>query len=190
MNQPQSQSNAFKRTASLELSRWYMGIVLTNLVEKKDNSGAFSLLEATLVPGTEPPPHVHSREDELFYVLEGEFDVYVREEAFNVSTGECVFLPKFAPHALVIRSPRLRVLILYTPGGLEETFGKMSAPAQTLEPPAEALTYSQSDLEQTTRRFGEHGVQILSPEEVAEQLPLYPKPLPRSGKADLLKHAG
>ena len=155
-NQPQSQSNAFKRTASL----------------------------------VEPPPHVHSREDELFYVLEGEFDVYVGEEAFNVSTGECVFLPKVRPHALVIRSPRLRVLILYTPGGLKETFGKMSAPAQTLEPPTEALTDSRSDLEQTARRFGEHGVQILSPEGVAEQLPLYPKPLPRSGNADLLKRAG
>lgn len=190
MNHAQSESKTFKRTTSLGLSRWYMGIVLTNLVEKKDNNGEFSLLEATLVPGTEPPPHVHSREDELFYVLEGEFDVYVGEEAFNVSKGECVLLPRFRPHALVIRSPRLRVLILYTPGGLEEAFSKMSAPAQNLEPPTEALTYSQSDLEQTARRFAEHGVQILSPEEVAEQLPLYPEPLPRSGTGDLIERAG
>jgi len=179
MNHTQSQSKPFKRTTSSELSRWYMGIVLTNLVEKKDSNGAFSLLEAVLVPGNEPPPHVHTREDELFYVLEGDFDVYVGEEAFNVSTNQCIFLPKFRPHALVIRPPRLRVLILYTPGGLEEAFSKMSLPAQNLEPPTEALTYSQSDLEQTTRRFAEYGVQILSPEEVAKQLPLYPKPLPR-----------
>lgn len=190
MNHAQSESKTFKRTTSLGLSMWYMGIVLTNLVEKKDNNGEFSLLEATLVPGTEPPPHVHSREDELFYVLEGEFDVYVGEEAFNVSKGECVLLPRFRPHALVIRSPRLRVLILYTPGGLEEAFSKMSAPAQNLEPPTEAVTYSQSDLEQTARRFAEHGVQILSPEEVAEQLPLYPEPLPRSGTGDLIERAG
>ena len=146
MNHTQSQSRTFKRTTSLELSRWYMGIVLTNLVEKKDNDGAFSLLEATLVPGNEPPPHVHSREDELFYVLEGEFDVYVGEEAFNVTMSECIFLPKFRPHAFVIRSPRLRVLIVYTPGGLEEAFSKMSSPVQNLDPPTEALTYSQYDL--------------------------------------------
>ena len=56
MNHTKSQSKAFQRTASLELSKWYMGIVLTNLVEKKDNNAAFSLLEATLVPGNEPPP--------------------------------------------------------------------------------------------------------------------------------------
>jgi len=184
-----SQSRTFKRTTSLELSTWYMGILLTNLVEKKDTNGTFSLLEATLAPGNEPPPHVHSREDELFYVLEGEFDVYAGEEAFNVNKGECIFLPKFKPHAFVIRSLRLRVLILYTPGGVEEV-RKMSSPAQNLEPPTEALTYSQSDLEQTARRFGEYGVQILSAEEVAEQLPLYPKPLPRLGKTDLIERAG
>jgi uncharacterized cupin superfamily protein len=40
--------------------------------------------------------HVHSREDELFYVLEGAFDAYVGEEAFKMETGECVFLDDFA----------------------------------------------------------------------------------------------
>ena len=184
MNHTPSQSRTFKRTTSLDTSTWYMGILLTDLAEKKDTNGAFSLLEATLAPGNEPPPHVHSREDELFYVLEGEFDIYVGEEAFNVNEGECIFLPKFKPHAFVIRSHRLRVLILYTPGGVEEAFGKMSSPARTLEPPTEALTYSQSDLEQTARRFGEYGVRILTPDEVAEQLPLYPRPLLGSGRAD------
>src|SRR6516162_516104 len=98
-----SQSRTFKRTTSLELSTWYMGMLLTNLVEKKDSNGAFSLLEATLAPGNEPPPHVHSREDELFYVLEGEFDVYVGEEGFRLRKGECIFLPKLNPHTFVIR---------------------------------------------------------------------------------------
>lgn len=74
MNQPSSHLSAFKRAPSLKLSTWYMGNVLTNPVEKNDSNRAFSLLEAILVPGNEPP-HVHTREDELFYVLEGEFDV-------------------------------------------------------------------------------------------------------------------
>ncbi|MEI9973144.1 MAG: cupin domain-containing protein [Ignavibacteriota bacterium] len=81
------------------------GILNTNLAEKKDTDGAFCLIESILAPGNEPPPHVHSREDELVYVLDGEFDVYVGEESFKVSTGESVFLPKFLPHAFMIRSP-------------------------------------------------------------------------------------
>ena len=128
-------------------------MLLTNLTETPDTNGAFSLFEATLVPGTEPPPHVHSREDELFYVLEGEFDVYVGEEVFNGKTGECIFLPRFKPHTFIIRSPQLRLLILFAPSGVEEAFRSMSSPVQNLNPPIGALTYSAEDLEQTVRRF-------------------------------------
>ena len=69
MNNTSSPLKAFKRAKSLELSKWYMGSLTTSLAEHKDTNGAFCLVEATLVPGNEPPPHVHSREDELFYVL-------------------------------------------------------------------------------------------------------------------------
>jgi AraC-like DNA-binding protein/mannose-6-phosphate isomerase-like protein (cupin superfamily) len=117
MHHASSPVKAFKRAPSLECSKWYMGSLTTNLAETHETNGAFCLVEATLVPGNEPPPHVHSREDELFYVLEGEFDVYVGAEAFKVETGACIFLPKGPPHAFVIRSPRLRLLTLFTPGG-------------------------------------------------------------------------
>jgi len=116
LNQTPSPLNAFKRAESLELSKWYMGTLMTNLAETKDTNGAFLLVQGTLVPGTEPPPHVNSREDELFYVLEGEFDVYVGEDIFTVETGECVFLPRLKPHAFIIRSPQIRLLTLVTQG--------------------------------------------------------------------------
>jgi quercetin dioxygenase-like cupin family protein len=169
---------ALKRATSLELSKWYMGMLLTNLMETPDTHGAFSLFEATLVPGTEPPPHVHSREDELFYVLEGEFDVYVGEEVFNGKTGECIFLPRFKPHVFIIRSPRLRLLILFAPAGLEEAFRSGASPAQHLDLPSEAITYSMVEVEQTARRFSDYGARFLTPEEITAQLPLYPKSVP------------
>ena len=175
---------AFKRSTSLKRSKWYMGMLLTNLTETPDTNGAFSLLEATLVPGTEPPPHVHSREDELFYVLEGEFDVYVGEEVFNAKTGECIFLPRFKPHAFIIRSARLRLLILFAPAGVEEAFRRMSSPAQNLNPPMGALTYSAEDLEQTAQRFSASGVRMLAPDEIEHQLPSYPKSAPAIAACD------
>jgi hypothetical protein len=135
-------------------------------------------VEGTLAPGSEPPPHVHTREDELFYVLEGEFDVYVGKEAFKVEAGECVFLPRFKPHAFVIRSTRLHVLGLFTPAGLEEVLRGMSTPAQRLDLPTGAVTYSTGDLKQTAQRLSEYGARFLSSTEVAQQLPMYPKSLP------------
>jgi len=180
MNNTIQQLKAFKRAPLVGLSQWENGNLTTNLAEKKDTNGAFFLVEAMLAPGTEPPPHVHTREDELFYVLEGKFDVYVGKEAFKVETGECVFLPRFKPHAFVIRSPRLRVLALFTPAGLEEVFRGMSTPAQRLELPTGAVTYSTGDLKKTAQRLSEYGARFLTPDEIEEQLPLYPKRLPSS----------
>jgi quercetin dioxygenase-like cupin family protein len=178
MNTTSPRLKAFKRSSTLESSRWYMGNLTTNLAETKDTDGAFFLVEATLAPGTEPPPHTHSQEDELFYVLDGEFDVYVGKEAFKVRKGECIFLPRLRPHAFMIRSPRLRLLTLFTPAGLEEAFRGTGSPAQNLELPIGAPTYSTVDSKQTVERFHGFGVRFLSPDEVANELPLYPKPLP------------
>src|SRR4029078_11012785 len=113
------------------------------------------------------------REDELFYVLEGEFDLYVGREVFKVHTGECVFLPRFKPHTFVIRSAQLRVLILFAPGGLEEAFRGMSVPAKNLEPPTEAPIGSAGALGETVQQFSDGAARFLGPEEVADQMPLY-----------------
>jgi quercetin dioxygenase-like cupin family protein len=152
-----------------------MGSLITNLAEASDTNAAYSLIEAVLKPGNEPPAHVHSQEDELFYVIEGSFDVYAGADVFQVSAGGCVFLPRLKPHAFIIRSPRIRLLTLFTPGGLEDAFRSNSVPAQRLELPAEAITYATTDLEETARRLHEHGVRILTPDEIARQLPLYPR---------------
>jgi hypothetical protein len=101
--------------------------------------------------------------------------VYVGPEAFKVRTGECVFLPRFVPHAFVIRSPRLQLLTLFTPGGLEEAFRRVSSPARNLDLPAGAITYSMVELEETARRFSAYGSRFLTPEEIRDQLPLYSK---------------
>jgi len=178
MNNSSPELKAFKRAPALGLSQWENGNLTTNLAETKDTNGAYLLVEAMLAPGTEPPPHVHTHEDELFYVLEGEFDVYVGKDAFMAKAGECVFMPRFKPHAFVIRSSRLRLLALFTPAGLEEVFRSMSAPAKRLELPTGAVTYSTGDLKQTAKRLGEYGARFLTPDEIADQLPLYPKSLP------------
>ena len=131
------------------------------------------MIEGCLKPGNEPPPHVHGREDELFYILEGEMDMYVGNEVFNAGAGECLFLPRLKPHTFVVRSPRLRTLVLFMPGGLEEYFRARSSRAEKLELPSEAVTYSTSDLEPIVRTLEEYGARLLSQDEVAEQMPLY-----------------
>ena len=168
---------AYKRAMSLSSTKWYMASLMTYLAAKEDTGGAFCLVEATLAKGNEPPPHTHSREDELFYVLEGEFDVYVGKEGFKVQKGECAFLPRLKPHAFAIRSPKIRLLTLFTPAGLEDAFRSASLPAKNLELPAGDLTYSKSDPKEIAQRFSEYGIRFLTQDEIAEELPLYSKSL-------------
>jgi len=75
-------------------------------------------------------------------------------------------------------SARLRLLTLFAAAGLEEAFRSMASPAESFEPPTGALTYSKADLKHTAQRFSEYGVRLLAPDELTDQLPLYPKSLP------------
>jgi mannose-6-phosphate isomerase-like protein (cupin superfamily) len=87
--------------------------------------GAFALFEENEPVDT--PLHVHEREDELFYVLEGEHVFQVGDEEFSVGPGGLVFAPRGVPHAQRRAIPRTgRVLVLTSPAGLEGFFRELA----------------------------------------------------------------
>src|ERR1700677_2070135 len=165
---------AYKRSPALGNSTLYKGLLISQLAGSSDTEGAFDLVESKMKKGTEPPPHIHDREDELFYILSGEIKVFAEGQVFNVAAGESVFLPKKVPHAYLIQSDVCHVLALITPGGFLNAINKMNAPARTMEIPSDMETYATADLTATMGVFMTHGVQMLSPDEIAQQLPAYP----------------
>jgi mannose-6-phosphate isomerase-like protein (cupin superfamily) len=83
--------------------------------------GAFALFEEH--DPVDTPLHVHAREDELFYVLDGEHEFEVGEQTHRVGPGGIVFAPRGVPHAQRRVVPRTgRVLVLTAPAGLEGFF--------------------------------------------------------------------
>lgn len=164
----------FKHAPSIEISTWYKGILSTLLATDDDTGGAFDLVLSHMRSGTEPPPHVHTREHELMYVLDGQLDVYVGSNVFQVGPGECAFLPLGKPHAFIIRSPQIRMLVLITPGGFVKSFGSMAVPAEKMEIPSDSVTYATADLEETITILLKRGVRFLSPAEIADVMPAFP----------------
>jgi quercetin dioxygenase-like cupin family protein len=67
----------FKHAPSIDISTWYKGILSTLLATDENTGGAFDFVLSNMRSGTEPPPHVHSREYELMYVFDGKLEVYV-----------------------------------------------------------------------------------------------------------------
>jgi GNAT superfamily N-acetyltransferase/quercetin dioxygenase-like cupin family protein len=175
MNAEQTMLEAFKRRPTVEMSTWYKGILVSHLATEKDTGGAFDLVMSRMRSGTEPPPHIHEREHEVFYVLDGELEVYVAGEYFRASVGECVFLPARKAHAFKIASLEIRMLVMVTPGGFLNSISSMAMPAQKLDIPRdETLTYVTANLEETAKIFDRYGVRFLSAEEIALELPQYP----------------
>jgi len=144
-----------------------------------DNDGAFDLAITRMRRGTEPPPHVHSREDEFFYLLSGEMRFYVDGEVFQVATGECMFLPRLVPHAFLATSEQVHVILLSTPGGFLDAINKMNAPAERMEVPTDAdtVTYASADLTETIKVFEQYGIRLLTADEVRTEMPEYPRQL-------------
>lgn len=169
---------AYKRSPALANSTWYKGILVSQIAGVADNNGAFDIMVAKMKRGTEPPPHVHSREDEIFYVLEGEMKVYVDGEVFPVTAGDFMFLPRQKPHAFLVESEQIHVVAFLTPGGFTDAVNKMNVPAERMEIPADkdVVTYANADLTETMKIFEKYEVRMLTPDEVRTVMPLYPFP--------------
>lgn len=105
-------------------------------------AGAVVFGEATLPPMTAGPSlHVHTREDEAAYVLEGVLTCVVGEETIEAAAGTLVWLPREVPHtfANMTREP-VRVFGVTVPAGLEEMFAEQAAYFASLDgPPDEAV---------------------------------------------------
>jgi mannose-6-phosphate isomerase-like protein (cupin superfamily) len=106
----------------------------------ESTGGAFTLIEE-LPPLVDTPRHVHARDDELFYILDGEHVFEVGDREFRVGPGGMVFAPRGIPHSQRRVEPGVgRLLVMTTPAGLDGFFRELSAAhhAGTLGPDAYA----------------------------------------------------
>ena len=87
----------------------------------------FSLLEADEPPGFGPPMHVHRDAAEAFYVVEGEYVIFVRDEEFVCPAGSFIYIPAGVPHGFRVGSVQSRKLNLYTPAAMIGYFDELSA---------------------------------------------------------------
>ena len=116
---------------------WTLGALFTVKASSAQTGGAFSLLEFEQPGGTEPPPHIHAKEDESFFVLDGEMAVMCGDDRFTATAGSFVFLPRGIVHGFTILGDTpLRGLVLTLPGGFDQFVMEMGEPALSRTIPA------------------------------------------------------
>ena len=110
---------------------WFTNNLMTLKATAETTGGAYGLVEALAPVGTSPPLHVHHREDETFWVLEGQLRFRCGEQTIVAGPGSSIFLPRHVPHTFVVEGDApARFLSLCTPGGFERYFVAAGRPAE------------------------------------------------------------
>lgn len=106
----------------VENSIWYNGHTFSTLLDAEQTEDAFVLIHCYFRKGGEPPAHFHTKEDETFYILEGEIGFHIGDKKFIAKAGELVHAPKGIPHSFSLATETAKALMLITPAGIENLF--------------------------------------------------------------------
>ena len=111
---------------------------LTFKARSAQTNGALTLFENVIAPGDGPPLHAHEREDESWYVLEGELRFKLGGEIRHAPRGSFVFVPRGVPHCFQnVGDEPARIIVFFTPAGMEGFFDRFAElPAGPVDPDA------------------------------------------------------
>ena len=129
---------------------------ITVLASTGDTNRVLGAVEVASPSGAAPPLHVHHRENEAFYVLEGEYTVFVGDDVISGVPGTWVWGPRAVPHGYQVHSRRGRHLSLTMPGGLRGLLRGGRRPRHTVH-------RSGNVMGQLTAVAARYGVELLGP---------------------------
>ena len=137
-------------------ARWWFGSLAVIKASVADTGGQMAIIEITEPPGAEAPLHVHHREDEGFWLLEGSATFEVGDTTIEAVAGDYLFGPRDIPHSYTVGDAGCRMLFIMIPGGIEEFIIETSEPAasRTLPPPLE----EEPDWESLAARAHAYGI--------------------------------
>jgi mannose-6-phosphate isomerase-like protein (cupin superfamily) len=141
---------------------WVLGDFYNFKITGNETNGGFTIIEQIIQPNSGPPPHIHHREDEAFYVLDGKFSFLCGEKETIAKSGSFMYVPKGMLHTFKnINETQSRLLVVITPAGLENFFYAIGTPVGNSDnPPA----FDPTILDKLMHLASEYQMDILLPE--------------------------
>jgi quercetin dioxygenase-like cupin family protein len=154
-------TRAYHRVCGDGPALWHLGALLTFKATSAETGQRLWLQEALGERGYASPLHRHTREDEAFYVLDGELSVYVGDDVVRAGAGDFLWGPREVPHAFCVESDTARFLAIGTPGGADGFFFATGEPAgaRTVPPRSDGAP----DVDALVRAMTAYGVELLGP---------------------------
>jgi len=111
---------------------WFLDSLLTVKATGESTGGVFDMVEELIPPRLSPPPHIHYREEECFYVISGQMTFTCGDQEIAAGPGTFVALPRGVLHAFRVEGDEpARALMINTPAGLIGFFRELGRPAPT-----------------------------------------------------------
>lgn len=118
-----------------------------------DTDAAFSLLEADEPPHFGPPMHIHHDAAEAFYVVAGEYVIFINDEEQICPAGSFVYIPPGVPHGFRVGALPSRKLNIYTPAAMVGYFDELAA----------AISRGEMDDETLGEIARRYGMEVIGP---------------------------
>ena len=139
---------------------WIVGDTMTLKATGDSTGGSLVLLENLTSPGGGPPPHVHTREHEFWSVLDGTFEVRLGDDVHTLGPGGFAYAPRGTVHNFRnIADTPSRVLVGFTPGGMEGFFRDSGRPATDDGP---ATPIDEDEIARTMEAAPRYGVEAVA----------------------------
>ena len=140
-----------------------VGDVYRVLATGEQTGGSYALMEAVVYPGGGPPMHWHTREEELFYVLEGEITFTVGDKTVVAKPGTFLQAPRNLKHRFQnTGTVRARMLIQTIPAGFEQFMAKFAKPVESIDSPP--LPVTPEEIQRLLEVAPQYGIHICPPE--------------------------
>lgn len=95
-------------------------------ITSRQTGGAYCVCEMTTKPGDGVPLHVHDRDEEFYYILEGAYEIQAGDNQFTAEPGSMVVIPQNVPHSFRNDGNAIaRALMIFRPGGFDELVGEL-----------------------------------------------------------------
>jgi mannose-6-phosphate isomerase-like protein (cupin superfamily) len=121
-------------------------------ISAKDTDGKLTIFEYTGNVKGGPPLHIHHKQDEIFFIVEGEYTFKVGDEIHKLSTGDTIFLPRKVPHTFAQTSEKGKMYFMFQPSGkMEDYFRKL------------ANVQGQPTPEEGAKLFSDHEMKVVGP---------------------------
>jgi quercetin dioxygenase-like cupin family protein len=159
---PATEDVVVARAAGTGSATWAMGMLFEHLVGAEQTAGLLGASVVSQPPGQASPLHVHSREAEAWYLLQGAMTYRAGEQLVRMTAGDFIYLPRGVPHAFRTTGTVLvRFLALTLPGGLLDIYDEVGVPAVERRLPDAGV--SDADVARWLELAPRYGLRIVGP---------------------------